>query len=41
MPTTPLVRARARIRTVAGAVLATGAVTAGLAFATSGGGSWR
>jgi LPXTG-motif cell wall-anchored protein len=36
MPTTPLARARARIRTLAGLMLATGAATAGLAVATSG-----
>jgi LPXTG-motif cell wall-anchored protein len=36
MPTTSLSRTRARIRTWAGALLATGAATAGLAFATSG-----
>jgi LPXTG-motif cell wall-anchored protein len=36
MPTTPLVRARARVRTWAGLILATGAATAGLAVATSG-----
>ena len=36
MPTTPPSRARARIRTWAGVLLATGAATAGLAFATSG-----
>jgi LPXTG-motif cell wall-anchored protein len=36
MPTTPHAHPRARIRTWAGVVLATGAATAGLAFATSG-----
>jgi hypothetical protein len=36
MRTTPHLGARARVRTAAGALLATGAVTAGLAFATSG-----